>query len=67
LMLASLKQPWYFGDMELLHKVAGDFTVTFMVSTATYLLIEAPVLLVEKYLYTLRNSVKKQKDEGVMG
>jgi hypothetical protein len=34
-----------------------------MVSTVTYLTVEAPVLLVEKYFYSLRHAAVKSKGE----
>lgn len=64
IMLASLKQPWYFGDMEILHSVCGDFVVTIMVSTVLYLIIEAPVLLIEKFCYDKRHKMKKKTNDG---
>lgn len=44
-----------------------DMLTTLMVSTATYLTVEAPVLLVEKYLYGLRHAAVKKQKNGEIG
>jgi hypothetical protein len=59
--IGSRKYPWYFGNMELINDFFGDFVATIMISTLTYLSIEAPVLLVEKYFYSLRHSNQTNK------
>ncbi|CAO1316792.1 unnamed protein product [Diamesa tonsa] len=45
------KQPLYFSNATVLYQCLGDFMVTIFFATLLYLTFEAPVLVVEKYVY----------------
>lgn len=50
-LIASQKTPLVFGNTEMFHAFNGDIPVVLIFSTMVYLMLEAPLMVVEKLVY----------------
>ncbi|CAO1362003.1 unnamed protein product [Diamesa serratosioi] len=49
--IVPVKQPLYFNDINVLYTCLGDFMISFFFAMILYLTFEAPIMILEKYIY----------------
>lgn len=52
-VIASQKTPLVFDNTEMWHAFNGDLVTVLIFSTVIYLMLEAPLMVVEKHIYDL--------------
>lgn len=50
-LIASQKTPLVFGNTEMFHAFNGDIPVVLIFATMVYLMLEAPLMVMEKFVY----------------
>lgn len=50
-IIASQKTPLVFGNTEMFHAFNGDIPVVLIFSTMLYLMLESPLMVIEKFVY----------------
>lgn len=62
-IIASQKTPYVFDSLETWHAFNGDLVIVLIFAALTYLLLEAPLMVLEKSIYDLYHKLTNPKSK----